>query len=355
MPATKTVMAATKRNKKRQVATQEEAGALRIALGGAEFLSPLMEDPDAMVCIYRADTGAVVRVSRAFRERFGLTAAHIKGAAVFEMLPARMREKLREDVSGLTRTRPSASFVHRTLMEKGHAVWLQWQSWGFFDDGGRLRLVLTAARDVEKPESAIECVREFDAYYRLLIDNTSNVVYFTDPSGIIRYISETMERVTGWRPEEVVGTLYMNYVHPDDMMSQLDYMKSVLTEGSFRTIITRIRTREGQYQYARIESRLVIVKGSAVGVMGIIMHAPDKIGNEYQIIRMLLHMLSKNEKKVLMLFAEQKPRRLIARSMNTVPEAIDTYVRRIKKKLGTEDIGPILEMIRMYPKEYFLV
>lgn len=347
-------MAAAKRKGKQPVPAREPADAIWIAHDGVEFFSPLMEAPDAMVCIFRADTGTIVSAGKAFRERFGITAAHIKGARVFEMLPAGVREKLRQSVSGLTPAKPLAAFVHRTVMEKGSAAWLQWQSRGFFDADGLLCLVLTAAHDIEDPGTPIECVREFDAYYQLLIDNTSNVVYFTDPSGIIRYISDTMKRVTGWKPEEVVGTLYMNYVHPDDMMSQLDYMKTVLTEGIFRTIITRIRTRDGEYRYARIESRLVVVKGSAVGVVGIISHAPDKIGNEYQILRMLLHLLSKNERRVLMLFAEQKSRRLIARAMNTVPEAIDTYVRRIKKKLGTEDIGPILEMIRMYPKEYFM-
>jgi PAS domain S-box-containing protein len=202
-------------------------------------------------------------------------------------------------------------------------------------------------------DSAVRCVRTFESYYRLLIDDESDVVYFTDQNGIIRYISATVEKVSGWKPEEAQGSHYMNFIHPDDMMYHIEYMKKTLRGGPLRAIVTRIRTPGGDFQYARISSRLVSVDGRAAGVVGIISHAPDNIGNEYQILRMLLHLLSKNERAVLMLLAEGKGRRSVARAMDTVPEAIDTYQRRIRKKLGTEDLTPIIEMIRMYPREYF--
>jgi PAS domain S-box-containing protein len=338
------------RKKDRIGPSAKTADGVRLSLDGSEYRSPLAAAPEDMASLYRADTGEIIYASEPFRERFGPEGP---GASLFALLPESLCDELRRDIEGISPDRPVSAFVHRVATADGDGVWIEWRSRGFFDSEGKFRLVLSSACPVGERDATLRCVRTFDSYYRLLINGDSEVVYYTDQNGIIRFISDTVARVSGWKPQEIVGSHYMNFIHPDDMMSHIDYMKSTLEGGPFRAIVTRIRTRGGDYQYARIESRLAIINGKADGVVGIISHAPDNIGNEYQILRMLLHLLSKNERIVLMLFADGKTRRSAARSLNTVPEAIDTYLRRIRKKLGTEDIKPILEMIRMYPKEYF--
>ncbi|MBN1532982.1 MAG: PAS domain S-box protein [Spirochaetes bacterium] len=322
--------------------------ALRIAADGIEHLSPLPEAPGGMVVLYRADGAAVLCASGPFGERYGA----VSGKPLLEALPEALWEELRERIALLSPQRPSNRFVWR-LADGGAVTWHEWRNRGFFDDQGRPRVILSEVREIAKPDTAIQGVRELDAFYQLLIEDTRDVVYFTDQNGIIRYISDTVEKVSGWKPEEAEGSHYMSFIHPDDMMSHIEYMKTTLRGGPIRGIVTRIRTRGGDYQYARIASRLVTLDGRPEGVVGIISHAPDNVGNEYQILRMLLHLLSKNERTVLMLMADGKSRRSIARSLDTVPEAVDTYCRRIRKKLGTDDISPIIEMIRIYPRDYF--
>src|SRR5437899_11631283 len=50
-----------------------------------------------------------------------------------------------------------------------------------------------------------------------LLEHASDMVSVIDQDGTVRYESPSVERLLGWRPEELVGTQLLDYVHPDDV------------------------------------------------------------------------------------------------------------------------------------------
>jgi len=54
------------------------------------------------------------------------------------------------------------------------------------------------------------------AAFHLIIQNTQDVIVRTDPAGVIRWVSLSVDRVVGWRPGDVVGRWLVDLVHPDD-------------------------------------------------------------------------------------------------------------------------------------------
>lgn len=50
-----------------------------------------------------------------------------------------------------------------------------------------------------------------------MVQNSSDVVMILEDDGTVRYISPAVERVLGYRPEDFVGTLAYDYVHPEDV------------------------------------------------------------------------------------------------------------------------------------------
>lgn len=337
----------TKSGRKAGSAVGYDAVTLRI--DGGDFVSPLSAD-DEMAALYRPATGFLVHANLTFCGRFGLDEQ-----AVYETpLPPSLSDILCHPLSEITRDRPTARTVHRFEQPDGEARRHEWTVRGFFASGAAPEIVMITGREISGYGAAMERVSEFDAYYQHFIERLSDVVYFTDTNGIIRYISGVVEQVSQWKPDEVTGIHYMTFIHPDDVMSHIEYMKATLNGEPRRPFISRIRKKDGTYQYATMVSRRLIREGSVEGVVGIISHAASTVSNEFSILKMLLYLLSKNERTVLILLAGNEPRRNIARTMNTVPEAVDTYIRRIKKKLNAESIEPIVEMIRMFPRNYFL-
>jgi PAS domain S-box-containing protein len=50
-----------------------------------------------------------------------------------------------------------------------------------------------------------ERLRSSEALYRLLVEHSPDVVYQADANGVFTYVSESLERLLGWPPTEVVG------------------------------------------------------------------------------------------------------------------------------------------------------
>jgi len=51
--------------------------------------------------------------------------------------------------------------------------------------------------------------------FRYLMDQTADIVVYTT-NGVVAWVSASLERVTGWRPDEVIGTPSWQWIHPDD-------------------------------------------------------------------------------------------------------------------------------------------
>ena len=56
-----------------------------------------------------------------------------------------------------------------------------------------------------------------ERWFRSLLQNSSDVVMILEADGTVRYVSSAVERVLGYQPEDFVGTLAVDYAHPEDI------------------------------------------------------------------------------------------------------------------------------------------
>jgi PAS domain S-box-containing protein len=61
-----------------------------------------------------------------------------------------------------------------------------------------------------------ERLKQSEAYYRQLIQNSSDIILFLTTDGTVRFISNSCERVLGWSPANVVSHNSLEFVHPGD-------------------------------------------------------------------------------------------------------------------------------------------
>ena len=87
-----------------------------------------------------------------------------------------------------------------------------------------------------------------DKRLRTLVDDAPDFIEILDRSGIIRYISPAITRLGGYRPEEVVGRHFKEFVHIDDLAKAMAAFDRSLNTHDLVQVTTQYRHKDGSWR-----------------------------------------------------------------------------------------------------------
>jgi PAS domain S-box-containing protein len=132
------------------------------------------------------------------------------------------------------------------------------------DIAGQSHQNLIIVRDISQRVAAELRLKESEARYRLLADNSTDMVFQLDRDLVRRYVSPACREVFGYEPEELCGVRPAGMAHPDDAGQQERALRSLLNGDADRqTIISRMRHRAGHWIW--VEALLRAVKDPKTG------------------------------------------------------------------------------------------
>ncbi len=91
-------------------------------------------------------------------------------------------------------------------------------------------------------------LRQSEARFASLVQNSSDVVTMIDADATIRWASPSSAGVLGFPPEELEGTRFTELVHPEDKTRVLSFLTQT-AESSGVTMAFQVRTRDGRYRH----------------------------------------------------------------------------------------------------------
>src|SRR5215207_4288590 len=138
----------------------------------------------------------------------------------------------------------------RFLHANGHTVWASLSVSLVRDAEGEPLYFVSQIQDVTERKKVEKVIKESEKRFRSLVQYSSDIITILDADGTVHYVSPAGERVTGYKPEEQVGTNAFGSVHPDDSEQALNTFAEVLKRpGLHPPLEFRVPHKDGSWRY----------------------------------------------------------------------------------------------------------
>jgi two-component system cell cycle sensor histidine kinase/response regulator CckA len=121
-------------------------------------------------------------------------------------------------------------------------------------ESGRIIGVLVVAHDATEEERLRDAMVRREAWFRLMIENASDIIFQVSPDGSIEYASPSLERLLGRPPESITGHSGFDFVHPEDVPPLRDAMLRSFARDDTVPSTVPFRARRDDGEYVQLEA-----------------------------------------------------------------------------------------------------
>ena len=179
--------------------------------------------------------------------------------------------------------------------------------------------------DITDRKEAEKKLRISEKKYRSIFENIQDVFYQTDHAGIITEISPSIERYSGFKPEELIGKSVFDVYY--DLSDRENFLKMIMANNTVIDFELRLKTKDNRLMICSTSSHLVYGQDGIVsGFEGILRDITERKHAEEMIRE-----------------AEQKYRTLI--------ENLNEIIYRLDDKAVIRYISPNIEMLFGYKSD----
>jgi diguanylate cyclase (GGDEF)-like protein/PAS domain S-box-containing protein len=155
-------------------------------------------------------------------------------------------------------------------------------------DFARAYQALTA--EVEERKAAERAVRASEERFRSLVQNSSDVISIVDADGGVRYHSESVRRVLGYDPAELVDGDPLSLVHPDDRERVARFVaEAALRPGVTAAETWRMRHRDGTWLHSETVAANLLEDPNVRGLVLNTRDVSDRKELEAQLVHQAFH------------------------------------------------------------------
>jgi PAS domain S-box-containing protein len=115
---------------------------------------------------------------------------------------------------------------------------------------GKAIAIQSIARDITERKAVEKKLLESEKYFKEITENSSDIIFITDKNGNIKYCSRSIERFSGYTPEELIGKSGFILIHPDDRERAVnDYSAAILLRDTAIPNGFRVIHKDGSERY----------------------------------------------------------------------------------------------------------
>jgi len=224
--------------------------ALRDSERRYRLLVERMREGLAQVC----NDGIVQFCNNRFCEMLGYAREEIVGQQVEQFLAypedvAKIREKTRLRLRGI-----SDQYEIRIRRKDGSVIWVEIGGAPVTDADGKVVGSIGVHNDVTERRMAEQALRDSEARYRLMAENSTDLITRTSMAGVFLYLSDASRRLLGHDPADLVGRSAYDIIFEEDR-DEVRHLSKLINDVGPTTFSYRVRRKDGSLIWFETTSR----------------------------------------------------------------------------------------------------
>ena len=125
------------------------------------------------------------------------------------------------------------------------------------NDKGITTHFLAIKEDISERKRAEGLLRESEERYKLITQNTLDIIFMLDKTGKLLFLNESVEKILGYKQEELVGKSFTRFVPLSEIPKYLLQLKNVFLKQEIHNFISKGYHKNGDLIDVEINGRLV--------------------------------------------------------------------------------------------------
>jgi len=280
--------------------------------------------------------GFFIMVNPAFSAVLGYSPEELVKKQYINFIHPDDRQITQVEAEKISRGERVEKFDVRYITKDGSIVWLSWTS-SFIQDG----YFYAAAKNVTALKLAELSLETSEKKFRSLVQNGYEIISIIAADGTYLYHSDSVQRILGYEPKELIGLSASDLVHPEDLSKVGNAMKQLQNARYVNNGIPyRIRAADGSYRWFESSGSNMLNDPS---IRGIVVNSRDV--TEKFLLQQELHKQSSQKEKEIALSrikGEHNERVRLGRELhdniNQLLTAAKLYVEYMKNDESTREM-----------------
>ncbi len=212
--------------------------------------------------------GNIRDINQAMMAFHGRRREEIVGRNFLDLVLEEDRDMIRQCFAETLERGFSKTTEYRSRDDRGEVIYSEVNAVVIRDAAGRPFEAVAVIRDVSHRKAIEKRLAEREEMYRNLIENIREAVYKIDENGAIVFISSGIERISGYKSDELCGSNFSEFIYQEDLQHIREQfgrlMKNILEPDEYRIVC-----KNGDVRWISSSSRPIFANGRFCGLNGI--------------------------------------------------------------------------------------